>query len=117
MGTIQHHVAVATFSDTRYAVAAEVFERIKRFARALSNADSPLYTPYENLLVGPVSGVMNGYISYLMVPDGSKEYWPTSDDADTLRRMFVDEMSKVADVFIGSWGEIETTGSRAYDSK
>jgi len=45
-----------------------------------------------------------------MVPDGSKEWWSTSNDANDVRQKFVDELSAYSEVFVGSWGELSTTG-------
>lgn len=107
MGTIHHHVAVATvgYNHTR---AQEAFDAVVEFAKSLND---PLTDNYESLLIGPVDGVMNSYTSYLLVPDGSKEWWPTSEDCNDIRTFFIQEMTEAgADVFVGSWGELNTTG-------
>lgn len=107
MGTIHHHIAVATvgYNEDK---AAEAFARVVEFAKAKD--DFPLDIDFSTLLIGPVEGVMNSYSSYLMVPDGSKEWWSTSEIANEVREFFVKEMSPYADVFVGSWGELNTTG-------
>lgn len=107
MGTIHHHVAVATVGYS-HEKAAEAFARVVAFAK--TKEDFPLGIDFSDLLVGPVQGVINDYSSYLMVPDGSKEWWSTSDIANEVREFFVKEMSPHANVFVGSWGELETTG-------
>jgi hypothetical protein len=106
MGTIHHHVAVATVG-WNYDKAAEAFARVIEFAKSKNEF---LVSNYESLLIGPVDGVMNSYTSYLMVPDGSKEWWGTSDDCNEIRDYFVKEMNPHADVFVGSFGELSTTG-------
>ena len=108
MGTIHHHIAVATTYSDDYRVQ-EAFYHVVEFAKSQSKV--PLFEDFDKLLIGPVHGVMNSYRSYLMVPDGSKEWWNTSDDADVIRNYFVEEMSKApgCEVFVGSWGEMDTT--------
>lgn len=41
------------------------------------------------LVVGPINTVMNGAKVYAFLPDGSKEWWPASDEGDRLRDAFV----------------------------
>lgn len=40
------------------------------------------------LVVGPIQTPVNGYVSYAFMPDGSKEGWRASDDADEAREAF-----------------------------
>lgn len=37
-----------------------------------------------------VDGAANGYGSFMIAPDGSKEGWPTSDDAEHARDAFIE---------------------------
>jgi len=62
MGTMHHHVAVATFMDVPSYVQknAEAFARVKKFAE--EKRDVALGVDYSSLLIGPVRGVMNGYM-------------------------------------------------------
>jgi hypothetical protein len=114
MGTIHHHVAVATTWNTGPEVS-EAFERVVEFAK--SKREAALNTNFEKLLVGPLPGVMNGYVTDLMIPDGSKEWWSTSDIANEVRVYFLEQMGAVmgVDVFLGSWGELNTTGEKLND--
>jgi hypothetical protein len=43
---------------------------------------------WRQLVIGPVGSVVNGYLSYAFLPDGSKEGWDTSDRGDEYRRQF-----------------------------
>lgn len=44
---------------------------------------------FENQCVSPlVKGIMNGYHSFFIAPDGSKEHWSKSDDFDEYRKKF-----------------------------
>lgn len=45
---------------------------------------------WRHLLVGPVQSVVNDYISYAFLPDGSGEGWTDSDDGDKYRDEFAD---------------------------
>ncbi len=43
---------------------------------------------WRPLVVGPIPQVINGDVTYLFLPDGSKEGWGTSDEGDEYRRQF-----------------------------
>lgn len=45
---------------------------------------------YRPLIVGPIRTLTNGDATYLFAPDGSKEGWDTSDEADEQRGRFVE---------------------------
>lgn len=45
--------------------------------------------PYRRLLVGPVPAIVNGHDYWCFLPDGSKEGWETSDEAEKWRAAFV----------------------------
>jgi hypothetical protein len=45
--------------------------------------------PFRQLVIGPIDAAVNGYVTFAFLPDGSKEWWGTSDDADTARSAFV----------------------------
>lgn len=42
----------------------------------------------SHLLIGPIQAAVNGYTSYAYLPDGSKEYWDTSDRHNEWRERF-----------------------------
>lgn len=69
MGRIQHHAIVATTWDD------SMVTKIKKFI-----SESPLKHLFS---VGPVA--INGYVSVVMFPDGSKEGWDDSDVGDAER--------------------------------
>ena len=73
MGWQVHHAIVVTSWDE------------KLLAEAHTKA-SEIF-PQEQVL--PVSGEsMNGYCSFMVAPDGSKEGWPQSDTGDARRQAF-----------------------------
>ncbi|MFJ1539248.1 hypothetical protein ACIODS_11965 [Micromonospora chalcea] len=43
---------------------------------------------FRHLVIGPVPSAVNGYVSYVFLPDGSKEGWKMSDDGDEYRAQF-----------------------------
>lgn len=72
MGRMRHHAIVVTCWDETELIA----------ARAAALTAGCAVT-----LIGPPT--TNGYVSFLVVPDGSKEGWPESDRGDTARDTFV----------------------------
>ena len=50
---------------------------------------SSIPEPFRPLIVGPVQSVTNSYWTTVMLPDGSKEGWDTSDDGDEIRERFI----------------------------
>lgn len=44
---------------------------------------------FGNLCTSIVDGRINTYRSFMVVPDGSKEFWPDSDKGDAARDLFV----------------------------
>jgi len=64
----------------------EEIERIKSFIDTLDDFHKQLFL---------VSGeVINGKITIVMVPDGSKEGWEGSEKADAVRTKFIEELKK-----------------------
>lgn len=76
MGYIQHDAVVAVISGYDE----ETHAAIARFREELPEE-------FRHLLVGPVVGV-NDYRTYLFAPDGSKEGWEHSDEAESWRESF-----------------------------
>jgi hypothetical protein len=72
MGTIHHNVVIATTWDE------------KRFKKAIKWLDKNSTFPYTTL-----DSNINGYHTIFLGPDGSKEYWASSDHADRLRDKFI----------------------------
>ena len=78
MGIIQHEAVIAVLNDRD--AAAEMLAWIAQL-------------PIENQqLFIDAPCVMNGYHTFVMIPDGSKEGWPDSDYYDTLRQRFIDRL-------------------------
>lgn len=45
---------------------------------------------FRPLIIGPIITSYNGCAMYAMLPDGSKDGWPPSDQADAIRERFKD---------------------------
>jgi hypothetical protein len=73
MGTFQHHaIIVSTWSPGRAVEAHAEASRIFPWVSPLSPPTDP-----------------NGYVSFFVPPDGSKERWPESKDGDKRRAEFI----------------------------
>lgn len=79
MGVMNNNAIIATTWSS------EEVERIKRWVAALPKMQSLFLFGGEE---------MNGEITVVMVPDGSKEGWDESDFGDQLRACFIKELEK-----------------------
>lgn len=95
MGYIAHHAVVATGDDDRFA------ETTKSKVNALKEE---MPENLRNLVVGPIEGATNFYVSYCFLPDGSKEGWETSNDGDEWRDKFVGLFNDRWDVVVIRFG-------------
>ena len=101
MGYIKHHAIVVTSFDD--ALAKEAHKK----AEKLGNTTTEV-----------VESPVNGYYSFLIVPDGSKEGWPESDEGDVSRQRFIawaiqqryDDGSSALDVVEVMYDEENRTG-------
>jgi hypothetical protein len=92
MGYIKHHTIVVTgFTPEKVIIAhkkaKEIFEK---------NFQKELYTKNisSRLVSDVIEGLANGQTSFFIAPDGSKEGWETSNNADDAREQFLDWLSK-----------------------
>lgn len=80
MGYIRHHAIVVTsWDDARMKIAHEKAKEI------FGETVSPI-----------VHSTINGYTSFFVAPDGSKEGWDESDNGDAHRKSFIDWINKGA---------------------
>lgn len=108
MGTIHHGFAIAVVDACDPDKAADAFADVRDFAR--KNSETFFNNYFDQLLVGPIESVVNFTQTYFMAPDGSKEWWSTSDIGNKVRQYFIDKMTEAgADVVYGSFGELEDT--------
>ncbi len=88
MGYMCHHAILITTYDEHHAT------------RAHDRAE----TIFEDTLVSPVQeSVINGYYSFAIFPDGSKEGWSASDKGDEHRTMFIAWLEKQRNEDRSSW--------------
>jgi hypothetical protein len=79
MGYIAHDAVLVTVND--YMEGKPGWPDVEAFRRSLPEEWRPL-------LIGPVRSVTNGYLSFVFLPDGSKEGWDVSDRGDEYRDRF-----------------------------
>ncbi|MCQ1575453.1 hypothetical protein [Streptomyces parvus] len=77
MGHIQHDTVVITTSDCRPGGLPD----IESFRAALPEE-------YRPLIIGPVPAPLNGYVSYVFLPEGSKTGWGAAQEASDYRAEF-----------------------------
>jgi len=83
MGFIKHHSIIVTGDNEELLKARE--KCLEIFKHELSDkTDNP-----ENIVSPIVSGICNGQSSFFIAPDGSKEFWATSNECDTAREVFL----------------------------
>lgn len=119
MGFIRHDTVIVVVSDYAYDRPGWMPD-IRTFRESLPEE-------WRHLVVGPVRSVVNGYDTYLFLPDGSKEDWGTSNDGDEYRLAFVDlfsvghsDKSSPFDVTVVSHGGDEpddTSAKHVYPSR
>ena len=61
---------------------------------------------WRALVVGPVAAIVNGFQWVIFLPDGSKEWWDTSDEGDVYREQF---MAIFPGALVAAWGDDEPT--------
>jgi hypothetical protein len=105
MGYIKHDAVIVT-------IAGHVFGPGEPSAPDVAAFVTSMPEHLRHLVVGPIPAVMNGYVTYVFAPDGSKEGWRDSDEADVWRERFVrlfdftyDDGSSPFDVVAVSFGE------------
>lgn len=82
MGYIRHQAVIAIVSDwDSDKKAIEAIEALR--VRMTANTSG-----VPDCILGPCKGV-NGYLTYVYAPDGSKERWATSDDSNDFRAEFM----------------------------
>lgn len=87
MGYIRHHAIVVTGND----------DTIEEARQAAIDAGCVSVTNVAHAKT-------NGYASFLVAPDGSKEGWDTSDEGDAARGRFIDWLNSASRYF--SWAEV-----------
>ena len=86
MGYIKHDTILVVFDDW-VLNDPEWMPDVEAFKQSLPEE-------WRHLIVGPIQALVNGYITYAFLPDGSKEGWTPSDDGDRYRDQFVELFNK-----------------------
>ncbi len=88
MRNIRHHAIVVTAQDKKF------LEKLHK--ETLTHFDQSLSVRIKGFLVSPlVSSFINDYHSFLIAPDGSKEGYDTSEEADLARRSYLDRLEEI----------------------
>lgn len=93
MGYIRHHAIIVTSYSEK--LITEVHGEAKK---AFNNAyeDRSFIESPEELVSPIVESITNGYYSFFIAPDGSKEGWEESDYGDMARKRVIDFIDSLA---------------------
>jgi hypothetical protein len=64
---------------------------------------------WRQLIVGPITSPVNGYLSWVFLPDGSKSGWSEDRDGELYRRRFVELFAETYDDGSHRWDVVELT--------
>lgn len=80
MGYIRHHaIAVSTWDEA-----------------AINKANLKAIEIFGELVSGIIKSKINGYVSFFIAPDGSKEGWSESNEGDKNREQFINWINSEA---------------------
>jgi hypothetical protein len=99
MGYMRHHAIVVTGWESAAVKAREAAYDIACDVEEMRVAQGPILHVTE---LSPLA--MNGYRSFLVCPDGSKELWADSEFGDLWRARFIDWLKADGGV---SWAEVQ----------
>lgn len=101
MGTIEHQLTVITATDYEGQDA--------RVGRTIELLKEEMPAKFAALIVGPVPAVINGYVFWVMLPDGSKEGWEDSQEGEVWRLRFA-RLDPYNDAVTIRWGDYDEDG-------
>lgn len=81
MGYMAHHTVIVTADD--YVLDEQYLPDVDGFRANLPDE-------WQQLVTGPHQAIVNGYVTWMFLPDGSQEGWDTSDEGDEYRQQFAD---------------------------
>jgi len=84
VGFIKHQAVVAVVAD--YGTNTHDLDELRAL---LHEIRFHFDTGADTLLLGPADAIINGYSTFVLAPDGSKEGWADSDLGDRAREAFV----------------------------
>ena len=88
MGYIKHNVIVITSWDKKILEKARGRAR-KLFKKVFKQEDEEFRQDGSKLVSPIIKGIANGYFSFFIAPDGSKEGWSPSQFGDEAREKFM----------------------------
>lgn len=101
MGYIRHNAIILTSDETRLTKVRD---------KALVHFQSSCVRVSEM-----TGATMNGYVSCLIAPDGSKEGWTDSDEGDRLRESFVAWLAEEGPLI--DYIEVEFGGDESWEAR
>jgi len=91
MGIIQHHAIIVT---VRYQSIDPMHQKAREIFGAHAQVSEVVHSP------------VNGYASFFVAPDGSKEHWSASDEGDERRKEFTAWLREHEDGDLAHWVEV-----------
>lgn len=101
MGYICHNAIIVTAFDQKYIKPAH------KKAREIFSQPTDGESAKWNIVSPIVNSPLNGYASFFVAPDGSKEGWPESDAGNGKRETFIRWMIEEKDRLYLDWAEIQ----------
>jgi hypothetical protein len=104
MGYMKHNAIIVTGFDKKRVLKAHK-KAIEIFTLKFEGGMGELWNIVTPIMVSPI----NGYHSFFVAPDGSKEGWSDSDEGDKRRKKFIDwliEGYKKNDLWL-EWVEVQ----------
>lgn len=80
MGDVVHDAVIVTYGD--YIEGSEHDPRVAEWRDTLPEE-------WRQLVIGPVPSIVNGYVTWILAPDGSKSHWSTDREGGGFRQDFL----------------------------
>lgn len=85
MGEFEHHAIIVTCYDIK--------EAEKAHKKATELFDNQHFD-YSNIVSEIINSAVNAFSTFFIGPDGSKEFWDTSNNYNNKRKEFIDWLKK-----------------------
>jgi|SRR6185312_15215641 len=102
MGYIRHRAIIVTSCDE--ACISEAHRLALKIWDATIEVASDV--PWSSLVSPLLPSLTNGYVTFFIAPDGSKEGWDVSEHGDARRKVFLDALANINDPWRIDWYEL-----------
>ena len=121
MGTISHDALIVMGygdSNEKYDTIKKAHELALEVAARFDATEvgRPMRDVWANLVSPILYSHTNGYASFYVAPDGSKEWWDTSERGDEFRSEIASVLGDGVTVVQVRWGELGMRISDGYDA-